>query len=215
MPGMGNACVAPLHPLMPGGYRGSVHGPGRPGRGRNSDLPLHARRSGAYRRSVLGTRLIPGVSRRLLANPYHVVLAPLNHAFHRLRPIVAGLTVPHPFRRLAHVVRREPLEHLRGVEPARRAPGTQGEELRPELPRLPGAAQPPQLPHSQLGVAFGLACVHVRDLDLDYQVGRGGFDEGFGGLHPFGARGAEVPGALAEVERAVGFHPCAGGIAPS
>ena len=92
--------------------------------------------------------------------------------------------------------------------------GTQGEELDTELASAPVAMQPPQLPHPQLGVAFNLAFVTVRDLDLDHQVGRGALDEGDRLRFPYRKGGAKVPGPLADVERAVGFHPGTGGFAP-
>ena len=76
------------------------------------------------------------------------------------------------------------------------APGTQGEEVRAQLPRPLAAMQPPQLPHPHPAVAFGLALVGVRDLDLRHQVRRDTLDAGIEGLIPRVARPEAASGAL-------------------
>ena len=72
-----------------------------------------------------------GVQLPLLAHPQAHDLPPAHDPGHRLLALVAGLAEPHFFHRLAHVVRREPFEHLRSVELARRTPGVQSEKVCP------------------------------------------------------------------------------------
>ena len=155
-----------------------------------------------------------GVRRLLLAHPHAGAPPPAHDPGHRLRLFVPGLAEAHPFHRLADVVRRQPFEHHRGVEVARRAPGPEGEELRTQLPRALAPVHPPQLPHPHLPVAFGLARIGVRDLDLHHQVRGATFDEGVGRRVAFGEGREVVPGPLADVERAVGLHSRAGRLPP-
>ena len=93
-------------------------------------------------------------------------------------------------------------------------PGLRARNSARQLPRAPAAVQPPQLPYLHLPVALGLARVGARDFDLDHQIGRGVLDEGFGAASPPFGQGREIAsGALADVERAVWLHPCAGRLA--
>ena len=64
-----------------------------------------------------------GVRRLLLAHPHAFALPPAHDPGHCLGLLVEGQAEAHPLHRLANVLRREPFENLRGVEPARRSPG--------------------------------------------------------------------------------------------
>ena len=102
--------------------------------------------------------------------------------------------------------RREPLQHHRRIEPARRAAGTERKELHPQLPRALAAVQPPHFAYPHLAVAFGLPLVGVRDLDLHHQVRRDALEPGVGRRLPFGEGREIAPGPLAHVELAVRLH---------
>ena len=73
--------------------------------------------------------------------------------------------------------------------------------------------QQPQLPHLHLRVAFGLALVRARHLDLDHQIGPDLLDERIGGVHPFRDGRPEPLRTLPEVERTVGLQTGVGRVA--
>ena len=156
-----------------------------------------------------------GVRLRLLADAGAQPLAAEHDRRDGLRPLRAGLAEPHLLHRFAHVRRRQPFEHPGGGEPARRARGTEGEEVHLELVSAFTAAQPPQLPYPEFAIAHDLAFVEARDLGLDDQVGSD-TENVVVGRRAALATGIEVAlRALADVERAVGLHPRARWLIPS
>ena len=154
---------------------------------------------------------------RCLLLPYpHACLPPPAHdPAYRFDLRGGGRAEPDLVHRLAYVVRREPFEHPRGVQPPQRAPGAEREEFHTQLPRALATVQPPHFTHPHLAVAPGLPLVGVRDLDLHHQIRRDVLEVGVGLRLPFG-EGRQIPsGAFADVELAVRLHPRAGRLAPT